>query len=383
MSGTLKGGLMFISKAEKEKANKVEKCLAEIGLDEEAAKHFDISYIISEINSQKLATEEELCVEQDSSAKGELMEVLELLDRSLETITSGWASYLMRIAAKEYAKDKDSSRLMELPVVKALLEVLRKGYSEENIGKVYIKPDPARADRIFASINPFYAAYIQAVKDTRLPGMEGARAKFCLYQMNMLGDGFEKNMKNAYDYLLQAAEDGLPDANFYLARMYQIGYANFNIEKDPARAYEYYKRASLCFAPLNNNFFSDEGRKMASAGHPIAQYECSRREFSLKNIDFCAEVAKIAAEGDNGDMRRYYKAAREISLYNDFKEFYDGFTSIEKEIRTTASKQEKKEYLELLQSNFNEFLEKLEKYNGTFTKEEKAAIEEIRQRVGK
>lgn len=354
-------------------ADNVWNALVSNGLHLAAKKHVDIYRISKKLSENKKDLIDEI---NEQKRKGldysEDLFILDQLVSDTKTILEGWIVFLKKLIDEEYSRSANPSLLSEFNATKALIQILQTGFSTED--KVYFDPNPRMAEEIIPMLDPKVSAFALAQKYARQDGMEGARAKYCLFNMLRLGEGCKKDEREALKYLKEAAKEGLPDANYILGRHYELGIFG---EKNRSKYYSYYKKASMCFEEDNPEFYSKEGKKHACKGHPIAQYHCAREEISLENIKFCLRVAEIASGGDDGDKPRYYKATREKKLYGCFNQFLKNIQDAKKEVEKSLSEAEKNDAREDYRKLCEKIIQKISRYS--LTVKEQRTLEQLKE----
>ena len=298
---------------------------------------------------------------------------------SMKIIRAGWLDFL-------------NSKKNTVPqALNALINLYEKGYAEpvsisnKNECRLTIKPDIAKAAELraeamsgIAAANVKRKAYAEALAfsentDRRV----SAKAKYHLYQMIMRKEGCAFNAGKAFNFLMSAAEAGLPEANFELAEKLSRGCSALGIVRNNSKARAHYKKASMCYIPENQDFFSEDGRKIALTGNPVAQYICARNELSADRIEFAARLAAMAADGGDGECRRYYKAEREKNLYGILSDMlnsaneYSGMLSSPE----TSAEERKKLRMELIQE-----LDKTAKQYRPFTPQEEETVAALKRK---
>jgi len=114
--------------------------------------------------------------------------------------------------------------------------------SEYNLGLMYaqgegVKPDPATAEKWFV----------------RAADHGSAEAQFKLGEIAVLDERFEE----AFRWFSKAADQGDPDATFNVASLYFMGRG---VEKDDAKATEYYRRAAELGMPQARDVLKSLGQ---------------------------------------------------------------------------------------------------------------------------
>lgn len=307
------------------------------------------------------------------------------LKKDMEIIRQGWLTFL------------EDNKNNVPQAMEALILLYEKGYSEpasivnkNGAESLIIRPDPAKAGELRAKVrtriataNPKTRAYEEAFKFSKSSDhLISARAKYHLYQMIMRKEGCVFNAEKAFDFLMSAAEAGLPEANFELAEKTSAGCAILGIVCDNSRADELYRKASMCYPPENSDFFSEEGKKIALTGIPRAQYKCARAVLSADNLEFAARLAGMAADGLTQDeYRRYYKAEREKDLYRKlsyYPENINEYTSLLSSPGTGS--EDKKAYREALASIADDLDETVKQYQ-PLTPQERETVAALKKKI--